>query len=108
MSLDVDPDCVARLTIHSDSDIHLASSGQTAWKGHIDLIEANEFALRSGKEHVRGHPANSRGHARRASEADTRAEQDEEDLIAFRAKINGQGDEAVLLLIKLRDRFIGL
>ena len=52
--------------------------------------------------------ADFRGHARRASEADTRAEQDEEDPIAFRAKINGQGDEAVLLLIKLRDRFIGL
>ena len=108
MSLDVDPDRVARLTIHSDNDIHLASPSQTAWKARIDLIDANEFALRSGKEHVRGHAADFRRHARRATEPDTRAEQDKEDLITFRAKINGQGDEAVLRLIKLRDRFIGL
>ena len=94
MSADVDPERVARLAIRGDEDIHLASTGQTVSKDHIDLIQANQFPLRPGKDHVRGQAADFRGHAPGAGEADTRAEQDEDDLIAFRAKINGHGDKA--------------
>src|SRR5262245_6162357 len=104
-SFDTYPNCIGRLAVHRQHDINFASPDQTARQSRVDLIEADEAALRADVKHLRIHTANrQRRSSQRADVSHSRAEQNQKHLIARRAEVNRYCDEAALRLIELRHR----
>src|SRR5262245_39601169 len=77
---------------------HFTAPGQCSWCEHIDLIQACKTALCPCKRNIRGLISNNGGHLRGGM--NSRAVEDQEDLVRLRPQINWARDKFVLRRIK--------
>ncbi len=110
---ETDPDGVGFLAVNGQNDVNLAAPGQGLGQPQIDLIQADEISLRARVERLNALAADARKHAgQRAAIAQSRAEEQQEDLIGGitqgRSQLNRHGDKTVLRRVEARHRLVAL
>src|SRR5262249_12873559 len=98
------PNCdfhhVGGFAVRSQNHINLTPAGEAARQQRVELIQSDHLSLRPGKVEWRVFAADAHRHcAETTAIAESRAEADQEDLVAFRAKINRNGDELLLRFV---------